>query len=231
MKVKSKRLVVWGDSLAKGVIYDSSRDRHVFLPETGVNIISKILGIEIINKAKYGLTVTKGFEIIKRDLDSNINCDSALIEFGGNDCDFNWEEVSSNPNKSHIPNTPIETFKEYIIKIIDLLKQNCIRPILTTLPPIDDDKYFDFITRKGLSRDNILTWLGDKHQIYRHQELYSNQIPFLAKKMGCDLIDYRTIFLSQRNYKDYLCEDGIHPNKDGQKLIGTSIIQVLENEA
>ena len=36
---------------------------------------------------------------------------------------------------------------------------------------------------------------------------------------GVPVIDIRSAFLAQPDFRSYLCADGIHPNEAGQKLI------------
>lgn len=43
-----------------------------------------------------GCTVTKGLQLLKKDLQRpEAACDAALIEFGGNDCDYDWAQVAA----------------------------------------------------------------------------------------------------------------------------------------
>ncbi len=44
--------------------------------------------------------------------------------------------------------------------MIARLKKLDIKPILMTLPPLHAKRYFDFITRDGLNKDNILQFFG-----------------------------------------------------------------------
>lgn len=59
-----------------------------------------------------------------------------------------------------------------------------------TLPPIDGQRYFRFISQKT-DGGSVLRWLGDVGRIYRHQELYSDAVAALAFAEGVPLIDVR----------------------------------------
>ncbi len=59
-----------------------------------------------------------------------------MVELGGNDCDYNWKEISENPDKEYYPNTPLPKFIESINTIIEKFRANGIEPILTNLPPL-----------------------------------------------------------------------------------------------
>ncbi|NLB77277.1 MAG: SGNH/GDSL hydrolase family protein [Clostridiaceae bacterium] len=213
-----KRVEVWGDSVLKGVIYDENRKKYRRL-ENSYNL-EKIsdMGLDVKNNSKFGLTAPKAKNLMLRSLEKGIEAEAAIIEFGGNDCDFKWAEVAAEPEKEHIPNTPLSVFKECITDMIKALRQNGIKPILVNLPPIHSEKYFNWISR-GLNADAILKWLGDKELIYRHHESYSLAVVGLAQSLSCNYIDVRQPFLLKRDYFNYLCEDGIHPNEKGYSLM------------
>ena len=123
---------------------------------------------------------------------------------------------------------PLSVFKECITDMVKALRQNGIKPILVNLPPIHSGKYFNWITRTGLSKEKILSWLGgDIQLIYRHQELYSNVVTRIAIQTKTLLIDVRSYFLDTHNYSQLLCDDGIHPSESGHKLIYKAFCEEL----
>ena len=67
-----EKVAVWGDSVMKGVIYDESRDKYALLPENGVEMASRTLGMQVRNRARMGCTVSKGMDILKKDLTAGI---------------------------------------------------------------------------------------------------------------------------------------------------------------
>ncbi len=219
-----KRIEVWGDSVLKGVIYDEIRKKYRRL-ENSYNLgqISD-MGLDVRNNSKFGLTAPKAKNLMLNALEKGVDAEAAIIEFGGNDCDFKWAEVAAEPYKDHIPNTPLSVFKECITDMIKALRQNGIKPILVNLPPIHSGKYFNWISR-GLDAGAILKWLGDKELIYRHHETYSLALTGLAQSLSCNYIDVRQPFLLKRDYYNYLCEDGIHPNESGYSLINQTFTE------
>ncbi|OLA61120.1 MAG: hypothetical protein BHW37_01125 [Firmicutes bacterium CAG:272_52_7] len=46
--------------------------------------------------------------------------------------------------------------------------------------------------------------------------------------MKIPMIDIRSAFLVKRDYSDYLCEDGIHPNERGHKLIKDTLVDAIK---
>ncbi len=213
---------VFGDSVAKGIAFDSARNKYTLLKDSFVSMIAKNSHIAIKNFSRFGCTVTKGGEVLKKHMSELGRYDYTVLEFGGNDCDFNWAEVSASPESSHVPNTPVSVFEEYYSQMIDEVKACGGKPVLLSLPPIDAKRYFDWISR-GLNPENILRWLGDVEFIYRWHEMYNLAVNRLAILHHVPLIDISSAFLKTGNYQDLICEDGIHPNENGHRLIGQTI--------
>ena len=110
------------------------------------------------------------------------------------------------------------------------LGANGIEPILTNLPPLSSQKYFDWFGKNGLNTDNIKKWMGNIDRIYRHQETYSLALMDIANKQKCDLIDIRTPIILEENTDDFICEDGIHPNEKAHKLMAHTFMNYLNNK-
>jgi lysophospholipase L1-like esterase len=213
-----RKIEVFGDSILKGIQINPLNKRYHVDNNIGVDTLSEEFSLSIVNHSKLGCTVTKGKALLDKFLDKNPDCTAIVMDFGGNDCDYDWKAISEHPDGKHEPNTPMKTFVKTYIEIIENIYANGIRPIVTNLPPICPHRYFDWFS-KNLDKNNLLKWLEDINVIYRHQESYSHSIEKLAKSTGTMLVDLRGIFLSERNLTRFLCEDGIHPNTEGQKLI------------
>ncbi len=211
-------ICVFGDSIIKGVIFDAIRGRYTFLKNSFANIFGRNTGIKVDNYAKFGCTITVGNQIIDKHA-SDLTCyEYTALEFGGNDCDFDWKAVSDCPDDIHIPNTPIDEFEVLYSKVIDKVAESGSKPVLFSLPPLHAQKYFDFLS-KGLNKENILRWLGDVEHIYRWHEMYNLVVVKLAAMKNAPLIDIRRAFLESRDYAGLFCDDGIHPNEAGHSLI------------
>ncbi len=222
---------VWGDSLAKGIVWNETRKRHAYSKISAVQVAASRLGIEIVNRAKFGCTAPQGLELMEKDVESGINCDAALIEFGGNDCNFDWKAISDRPDEAHLPATSPEAYQESMRSMIRNLLHRRIRPALMTLPPIDAERYFRFLVGDKLNRENILRWLGDVQQIYRYQEMYSLMAEKVAMEFSISLIDIRSRCLAERRFfRDMLCEDGLHLTEEGQRFVGEQIAQLVQQE-
>ena len=128
---------VWGDSVMKGVVYDENKSKYTLLSENGADKASRKLGLRLFNRSRMGCTVTKGLQLLKKDLQRpEAACDAALIEFGGNDCDYDWAQVAAHPEQDHQPKTPLPLFIAQLRDMIDLVRQKGMQPVMMTLPPL-----------------------------------------------------------------------------------------------
>lgn len=225
-----KRVAVFGDSLAKGVVYDPERKRYAFLKTTAASVAAEKLGVAIDNRSRFGFTAPRGMELMESALSSGLDAEAAVVEFGGNDCNFDWAAISDNPDAEHAPATPPETFYRTICGMVQLLIDAKIKPILTTLPPIDAQRYFHFLVGEKLNAANVMKWLGDTQQIYRFQELYSGLVQRAAAKMRCTLIDVRTSLLCNHRMRELICADGLHLTSEGQIIVGDTIAGLIRRE-
>jgi acyl-CoA thioesterase-1 len=210
---------IFGDSISKGIIFEEQSQRYC-------TVTKEIRGWTrpaiLHNFSVMGCTIRKGMEIIKKHLLQLSDYKNVFLEFGGNDCDFNWQAVSDDPDGNHLPNTPPEEFETLYTDAIRSIQNQGGNPVLLTMPPLAPERYFNWIS-KGKNAANILKWLGNVDTIYRWQEMYNMKVTLLAQKLSVPLIDIRSAFLSQHHYRDFLCADGIHPNRRGHHLIYNTI--------
>ena len=190
-----RNVAIFGDSILRGVIIDEENGKYKFSDHIDWEFMEDKLNIKIDNNAKMGAVIGYGKKKLEKYLDTHDDMFAVLIEFGGNDCDFNWQEVANNPQYNHQPKTPLNEFKNTLIEMIDILQQKNIKPILMNLPPIHSKLYYDWIRRDIANGDNILEFLGDIEQITRHQSRYSNVIAEVANLKKVELVDVRSAFL------------------------------------
>ena len=212
-------IMIFGDSIMKGVVLSESDRRYRISSGLGIDALAQSFGLNIANNSRFGCTLEKGLGVLQRTIEKSPECGAVILEYGGNDCDFDWAQVAAAPEKEHFPNTTLDRFTELYAGAIEYLRGRGIVPVLTTLPPLCSERYLNWICRSGLSRESILGWLGDVDAIYRYQESYSKAIEQLAKRFGTALIDLRGAFLAENRLENFYCADGIHPNENGQQLI------------
>ena len=211
-------VTVYGDSILKGVLYENGR----YVLERGwESLLAERFGLRVVNRSRFGVTLPKALARIERDCETPAEgAEYALLEFGGNDCDFDWAAIAADPEGSYVSKTPPETFRSSYRRAVELVKESGREPVLLTLPPIHPVRYLNFICRDGLKKENILHWLGDVDAIYRWQQMYSEMVSKLAQGEGLRSIDLRAVFLRDTHSpEELLCVDGIHPSRLGQRLI------------
>ena len=219
-----EKICLFGDSIAKGIIIDEVLGKYTVTKSSFANILSlDKRWSSIKNFSMLGCTIAKGRSLIARHIKSVENCDMVILEYGGNDSDHHWDEISQNPDLAHSPKTPIEDFAKDYRDIISGLKAMSKKIVMLNLPPIDHHKYFNWFCQ-NLNKMNILRWLGGSEEnIYKFHESYSICVSEIAADENIPLVDIRSGFLALGAYTDHLCADGIHPNEKGHRLIARII--------
>ena len=219
------QVTVYGDSILKGVLFENGK---YTVSHEWEQKLAERFGLCVTNRCRFGSTLPKAMARIEKDAETDGGGEYALLEFGGNDCDYDWAAIADAPEGEHECKTPPPRFLDCYRRAIRLLRGSGRKPVLSTLPPINAELYLSFLCRDGLSRENIVRWLGDVQRIYRWQENYSQMAEQLAREEGTPLIDLRRPFLQDsRSPAALLCADGIHPSRVGQGLIYDSFCAVL----
>ncbi|MBS7402396.1 MAG: SGNH/GDSL hydrolase family protein [Oscillospiraceae bacterium] len=223
-----KKICLFGDSISKGVVIDTLHNRYTMTKKSFANIIaSGQSALSISNYSMLGCTIDKGISLINRHMKDVEDCDVMVLEYGGNDSDHDWAAIAEHPEQEHLPKTPIDQFVKKYLNVISELRDMDKTVIMLNLPPIDPHKYFNWFSR-GLNGENILRWLGGSEEhIYSFHESYNAQVCNIAAERDIRLIDIRSAFLALKNYSEYLCDDGIHPNERGHELIANVIAAKL----
>lgn len=223
-----KRLAyIFGDSVMKGVVFDSTDEKYKNLDQIHIAEFGKKFDFELVNRSRFGSTIQKGIQTVKQAVEKNPEMRFAILEFGGNDCDFYWDQVAENPDQAHEPKTPLPVFIKLYKELLEYLKEKNILPIMMNLPPVDGERYLSFLGSRGLSTEAILKSIKTPDQISRFQELYSINVERIAYETNTLLVDCRSAFLDRKNIRETICDDGIHPTKEGHKLIFQSFVDFM----
>ena len=222
-KDKESIITVFGDSVSKGVYLDDKLSIKK-LDNPLVKLLQDECNVNIVNNRVFGQTLARAYEkgifnkyIENLDKTKNNIC---VICLGGNDADFDWQEVAINPTFDHGPKTNILVYESILKTIIHDLKANDVKVALFTLFPIHSELYFNNVIAKKYNRCPILRFLkGDLTNLNRHQEIFNNSIIKIAYETNSVLLDIRNIFLDSVNYIDYCSKDGVHPNQEAQYKI------------
>lgn len=226
------KLVALGDSIIKGVLVQSEgeRSRYSLADKSIVECCAEKLGGESLNLGKMGCTIEAGERILNRYLDKMSDAQYVLLEYGGNDSDYNWQEIAEAPEKEHFPRTRLEVFEQVYERVINKIKEMGAIPLVLSLPPMDAERYFAFFSQKWEDgfRANVMRWLGGStNTIMSGHELYNLATMRIAQRTGAQWIDVTSGLLKGHNFRAYLCDDGIHPNERGQRMIAEAVLQSL----
>lgn len=215
---------LWGDSIGKGILFDERRGRYAIYADNLISVLKRRLSMPVENHALMGSTAAAGAERMAR---AELREGSlVVIEYGGNDCDMPWPQISENPEGEYQPKSSMDEFWQAMSYMVERARARGAHPVLVTPPPLDAQRYFKWVSRK-LNPGQILRYLGDVQYIYRWQERYASAVRAMAGELGCALCDMRDQFLAARDLRGLLCVDGIHPNASGYGLISNYAIKRL----
>lgn len=227
--MKKTRIAALGDSITKGVVLNEQY-RYSAAEQSFLDILSSELDLRVDNYGKFGCTVSYGNNVLERHVADIADSDYTFIEYGGNDCDFDWIKIAQDPHGEHKARTPLEEFTEELSSLVAKIKDLGSVPVLITLPPIISDTYFSFFSRSmsDEQKNNIKEWLGgDIGIIARWHESYNRALFQVANQTRTQIIDITTPFDTFRgDLTSLYCADGIHPNARGHKLIAHTIINM-----
>lgn len=227
------KLVALGDSIIKGVVltHDGMRSRYTLSRKNIVDQCAERWGSESVNLGKMGCTITAGERILDKCLERIAGARYVLLEYGGNDSDYKWQAIAENPSQEHLPNTPLSLYEQTYERVIHKLRQVGVEPLILSLPPMNAERYFAFFssTWSDKLKQNVMDWLGGTtNTIMSGHELYNMATFKIAQRTQTPWIDVTSELIKGNHSRDYLCEDGIHPNEMGQAKIAELIVKQLE---
>lgn len=224
------QISVIGDSLTKGVVLSDGKYHE--LDRSFVNILAQESDMPIYNYSKFGSTLRYGHSVLARHQSEISGSEYTIIEFGGNDCDFIWDDIADNPDVRHLPRTPFEEYVSLYVDMIEKVRRLGSTPIMLSLAPIIGDRYFSYVTGKmnGERKANVYKWLGyDADTMYRWHEHYNEAAFQIARMTDTPIIDITSSLDRCVGGKEqYYCEDGIHPNAEGHRFIASQIMKIVE---
>ncbi len=182
------------------------------------------LGMEIINKGKNGLTS----DIACKELDNEVlklKPNYLVLEIGGNDCNFNWKEVSKNPYLDHPPALSTNDLATNLNNIIDRLIENSITVILLTPPPLDENKYLQLLNH--YFGNNIDLFIKTKGGIALWHKKYVETIRAVAVERKTFFIDIYAEFEKTNLQEHLVALDGLHPTEKGYQLMAQKFVESL----
>lgn len=231
-KENNMKLVALGDSIMKGVLLQSVGDssRYSLADKSILDRCAEMLGAEGVNLGKMGCTIEAGERILDRFVDKFKGAKYVLLEYGGNDSDYDWQAIAQAPCSEHQAKTPIEVFEHVYERVVNKVKELGAIPLVLSLPPMDAQQYFNFFSNGWTQdcKDNVLRWLGGStNTIMSGHELYNLATMRVAQRTGAVWVDVTSGLLKDHNFRAYLCDDGIHPNENGQRKMAEAVLSAI----
>ena len=221
------KVAALGDSVTKGVILTET-NKYSLTEHSYLDIVSRELDLQISNYGRFGSTVDTGDTMLRRHSDEIAGSEYTFIEYGGNDCDFDWMKIADSPMEDYAPKTRLEDFRKRFITLINKVRELGSKPIILSLPPILSAPYFAFFSRSMSQeqKENVITWLGGSTDIIsRWHESYNRTLFMIAKETQTPIIAITTPFDTFRgDISSLYCADGIHPNAKGHRMIAATIV-------
>lgn len=139
---------------------------------------------------------------------------------------FDWTAIAVNPSGHHEPKLDLVAYKALYVNKIAQARACGQEPVLVSLPIIDENRFFAFITR-GMSvqeRKNILYWLGGKTERLRNiHELYNLSLFRLAALQCVHIVDITSPMLADAHYDQLLEQDGVTLSPEGEALVNSEL--------
>ncbi|MBP3741981.1 MAG: SGNH/GDSL hydrolase family protein [Treponema sp.] len=225
-------IVVFGDSILKGVVtIPESKNLFDVTENDSLSLAQKELGFELDNRSIYGNITSKGLVKLQKYLEKGGHADLCVIEFGSNDCDYDWNIFTPGAQlpafDSIPPKVPMNDYLTNLEAMVNLCRKHKITPVIMNLIPYICDKWFKTIA-KGHDQAAILQFLGGSADtLGKNQEKYYKALMDFVSKKGLQLIDVWKLFSGLEKPEDFMCDDGIHPNEEGYKLLANLWIEDL----
>ena len=224
-KKLKKNLILcgFGDSILEGIIHDVQTNKYKILKDSFVNLSKQELNVIWKNFARHGSTVIEGEKAFLDHLSYVKSCDYIIFSFGANECNHDWDAVCQYPYKNHGPHLSLSEFHQRYVHLIQMAQKHGKVPLLLSMPPIDSERFFEHISQ-GRNKKYILKIMnGSTERAHTFHAMYNLEIFKIALETNVPVIDITTYFLKQKNYRDFLCDDGVHPNLKGHVLIAEAL--------
>lgn len=143
---------------------------------------------------------------------------------------FDWKAIAANPSGHYEPKMDLVAFKALYINKIAQARACGQEPVLVSLPIMDENRYFAYITR-GMSLQeckNILYWLGGNIERLRNMhELYNLCLFRLAALQCVHIVDITSPMLASAHYEQLLEHDGVTLSASGQAVVDNELSSLL----
>lgn len=169
--------------------------------------LAELMGANVYN-AGVGGNTTKG---ALRRLESDVlqhKPDIVVISFGTNDARISEPRV-------HVP---ISEYENNLHAICEACKNNGAELAICTTPPIDAEAFFERHDRSKFDAEGGLTTVVDK---------YRSAAVRVAKAHDACIVDLNALLADRSDWRHI---DGVHPTKQGNRVIAHLVAQALQEQ-
>jgi len=222
------KIICFGDSLTRGVSIVKGRLR--ILKENYPAFLQEWFqqkhedDIKVVNKGIFNADS----DLLLTRLDKDVieeKPDYAIIEIGGNDCNFHWKEVAERPYDEHTAIVPIERYLKNIKDMVVKVKNAGITPMIMNLPPLDPVRYYKQISETyGTAISHFICSVGG---IAFWHENYHRMLNKLIDQLKVIKIDSRNVISPEQDLTDIISDDGIHLTALGYKTLSLEAFKGL----
>ncbi|RIW34716.1 SGNH/GDSL hydrolase family protein [Bacillus salacetis] len=222
------KIVCFGDSLTRGVSFVKGRLR--IIKNNYPQILQQLFSesnqeVSVLNKGVFNDNSQLLLSRLAKDVIEE-KPNYVIIEIGGNDCNFKWDEVAQNPWGKHEAIVPMNQYLENLKTMISNIKQNDITPVIATLPPLDPVRYYKNISERYSPA--ISHWISEVGGIDYWHGLYNRNLNKLAEEYNVLKIDVRSALKKAGDLFEFISDDGIHLTAAGYKILSEEIYSNLE---
>ena len=100
------KVQIYGDSIMKAVIVDENF-KYRPLAKGLLAELEEKTGVQAVNRAHFGYTSEKGQAVLRRDLEKGLDCQAALLEFGGFTLEFIQSPTPVPMGEGNIPHIAV----------------------------------------------------------------------------------------------------------------------------
>lgn len=220
------RIVCFGDSITRGISFANGRLRIV--KENYPNILQQMLssfGVEVLNRGVFNDNSDLLVNRLKTDV-LDAKPDYVLIEIGGNDCNFRWNEVAERPEEDHEAIVPLDRYIDNLQHIIQGICAAGAKPVLLNLLPLDPVRYYKHIAEQFGSA--IAHWIAKCGGIEYWHGQYNRSLQRVFESLdSLAVIDIRSVFQQTGSLQTLLSDDGIHPTSSGYRIVADLIARTF----
>lgn len=222
------KIICFGDSLTRGVSVVKGRLR--ILKENYPAALQELFSqkgeddVTVINKGVFNDNSDLMLSRLEKDV-INEHPDYAILEVGGNDCNFKWNEIVEKPEEEHQAIVSLDRYLANISLIVTKIRESGITPIIATLPPLDPARYYQTISNQYNS--SVGKWINKVGGIQHWHGMYNYHLNKLADELAVPKIDVRSAIKKSGNLIHLISDDGIHLTAEGYQAFSQAVYNYL----